>query len=1024
MKILSLHFKNLNSLKGEFKIDFTTPALANAGLFAITGPTGAGKSTILDAITLALYSYTPRLEGINKNSITEKGIIVTKHTKDAFAHIVFEVKNEKYKAEWAIATTNRGNWGDVKHKFSKEIDGEFVAQTQATKATVEMVNQIIGLSQEQFTKAIVLSQGKFDEFLQSKDEKRYELLEIITGTAIYRQIGKKVFESMKLVESEAKDLQKQMGFIQLLTEEEKSEILAQIEQFELAQVSLKKEIDDLTIVKQNKEKINELLAAEKRVAEEISNLETKIEAFKPDLAKLVKHNEAFSLQVDFTNWERTKKEIANAKALKDKLSNQHKELQEIKIKLIELLAEDIKMAVDEDNFIPNLNSFVNKITDFDTKISDTNATLTAQKKSLTSFYQQIPAQSIQEIKPYLQSIDDLQTYIDNSNNRIDKLLLPANFIGDDFDMEIDQLQTQRDLFENAETLKNDIDNNKKYANELNKYLKDAEASLQGFMNESNNQKENLVTIENEVKALEIEVEEMLLTMQLEDYRALLEDGKPCPCCGSKKHPYSTNTPVADNAKKTKLTEKREAYAKLTEENAILGQLYIQLDTERKGEEKNLKETNKAIENNIKLFEKACKQLNVSVDISIIEITEKIKSIDAGLSNLKAHKIWHQTKVPLTSYIEQLKEFKQNEASLNTFKNQRDSLFGARDITVYNNDLILKWNNALNDIKTNKEKIDENEGILKNNETAFVELNKMLDKKVKNAGFDSIEVLGTILLSDAEFKSISEMKLQLDTNSVALKTRQADNKKLLEVAIKNDDPLMMLEDVKISIAAKTDEREGILESKTTGSNKLASDEAERGRVASFAERLEIVKIKEGYHKKLNDLIGDSKGKNFNKIVQRITLKHLFDMANVRLLTLMDRYQLDLVTKPDLTTEDEIWVIDTYMGNERRIIDSVCGGERFVISLALALSLSDLASNNVKLESIFIDEGFGSLSPEELDNAISMLERIQAENGKTVGIISHVESLKERISTQIVIKKAQNGESKIFLKQLGVETSLAV
>jgi exonuclease SbcC len=146
-----------------------------------------------------------------------------------------------------------------------------------------------------------------------------------------------------------------------------------------------------------------------------------------------------------------------------------------------------------------------------------------------------------------------------------------------------------------------------------------------------------------------------------------------------------------------------------------------------------------------------------------------------------------------------------------------------------------------------------------------------------------------------------------------------------------------------------------------------------------------------------------------------------MTNKRLLTLMDRYQIDLGSEKN---EDEIWVIDTYMGDERRVIDSVAGGERFVISLAMALSLSDLASNNVKIDSMFIDEGFGSLSPDALDNAITMLERMQVESEKTIGIISHVESLKERISTQIQVKKLQNGESELYLKDNDKILSLSV
>jgi exonuclease SbcC len=112
----------------------------------------------------------------------------------------------------------------------------------------------------------------------------------------------------------------------------------------------------------------------------------------------------------------------------------------------------------------------------------------------------------------------------------------------------------------------------------------------------------------------------------------------------------------------------------------------------------------------------------------------------------------------------------------------------------------------------------------------------------------------------------------------------------------------------------------------------------------------------------------------------------------------------------------------MGNETRSINSVSGGERFVISLALALALSDMASQNIRIDSLFIDEGFGSLSPDELNNAIQMLERMQLEGNKMLGIISHVESLKERITTQLVVEKIGPGESTLFLSTPEMKISL--
>ena len=179
--------------------------------------------------------------------------------------------------------------------------------------------------------------------------------------------------------------------------------------------------------------------------------------------------------------------------------------------------------------------------------------------------------------------------------------------------------------------------------------------------------------------------------------------------------------------------------------------------------------------------------------------------------------------------------------------------------------------------------------------------------------------------------------------------------------------------------------------------------------------DVQKIQEANRKweLLSRYIGDAVGKSFSTFAQGLTQRRLIILANIRLRKLSDRYLLDI---PNENTDDELMVIDTYLGDERRSIKTLSGGETFIVSLSMALGLSDLASGNIKLESLFIDEGFGSLDPETLDTAISKLEQLQMESNKMIGIISHVDSLKERIGTQIQLEKGNNGFSKIVIKQL--------
>lgn len=160
--------------------------------------------------------------------------------------------------------------------------------------------------------------------------------------------------------------------------------------------------------------------------------------------------------------------------------------------------------------------------------------------------------------------------------------------------------------------------------------------------------------------------------------------------------------------------------------------------------------------------------------------------------------------------------------------------------------------------------------------------------------------------------------------------------------------------------------------------------------------------------LSDLIGSANGAKFRTFAQSLTLEQLLGLANLHLAELAPRYQLQRVPGTDLALQ----VVDRDMGDDIRAVESLSGGESFLVSLALALGLSSLSSHDTRIESLFIDEGFGTLDPESLDTAIASLDALQAA-GRQVGVISHVQTLVERIGVQIKVQSMGGGESRIVL-----------
>ncbi|PKZ68447.1 exonuclease [Moraxella osloensis] len=228
MRILKLRFQNLNSLQGEWEIDFRHAAYADEGIFAITGSTGAGKSTILDAICLALYGATPRLGEITQS----KNDLMSRHTGECRSEVIFATKSGSYRCTWLQKRARKnpeGNLQSPMHEIAPFTDDAAnlpPLETQ-TRKTRKLVAEFTGMDFDRFTRAMLLAQGSFAAFLQANSDERSNLLEEITGTEIYGDISKKVHEFKTQSDAELKTLTDRLSGMTVLSDEEVQSLTSQ-----------------------------------------------------------------------------------------------------------------------------------------------------------------------------------------------------------------------------------------------------------------------------------------------------------------------------------------------------------------------------------------------------------------------------------------------------------------------------------------------------------------------------------------------------------------------------------------------------------------------------------------------------------------------------------------------------------------------------------------------------------------------------------------------------------------------------
>ncbi|MFK3969304.1 AAA family ATPase [Pseudomonas sp. NPDC087358] len=290
MKILAIRLKNLASLAGPFELDFTAEPLASAGLFAITGPTGAGKSTLLDALCLALFGAIPRLNNVGQSRVPEiDGDISTndprnllrRGTGSGYAEVDFVgIDKRRYRARWE---TNRARDNATKKLQASrqtliDLDSEQILSSQNKTEYKTLLEARLGLNFEQFTRAVMLAQSEFSAFLKADDRERSELLEKLTDTAIYSQLGRRAYSKSKEAEDALKALNAQAGNLTPLEPEQRAELeqrfsdaqqQLKLHQAQLRQLELKQQwLNELNRLRDSHQAASEQLASAQQTWEQ------------------------------------------------------------------------------------------------------------------------------------------------------------------------------------------------------------------------------------------------------------------------------------------------------------------------------------------------------------------------------------------------------------------------------------------------------------------------------------------------------------------------------------------------------------------------------------------------------------------------------------------------------------------------------------------------------------------------------------------------------------------------------------
>jgi len=1128
MKFKKLEISNINSI-AEAVIDFEQLMPQDQHIFMIWGPSGAGKSTILDAICIALFCKTPRLQSIAEkkdNQYTDpelrfsdknKGIAINdlrqylkRGEKEGFCQLQF-VGNDSitYTAKTVFSINRNGNLNNTEWSLTSE-NGVWTK----VKEIEQQIVTVTGLTYEQFCRTTLLAQGEFTKFMKSDQNAKAEILEKLTDTSVFSELGRKIYEKYNLKKKDCENLNRENENIVRLNDEQIAEYKAQIgtiqdenKQLDETLNSLSQKaawIKQLAVFQEDVKRSEQLWQAANTALNSEENQQTRLwiaqweqteterntllelQKLRQNAIEITQSEKDYQIQYQqltsgclflketMSQTETSKKQLqesldaqaykkeafANAQALSEKLKQyaqfgqnitqnkgkfQHNleilstsehtlaqkqteinqkqaeidkvgtALNELKEKakafdltqltLLQSQQKDRLRDLNEANkSVQTLKSQQNEIKELKKNLAEKQKlveTLTAQMQREQEAYTK--AQTMQESAQHI--YDSAAKSVNDFAKQV-RATLQVGDICPVCGQKVAQLLTNEAVEESVIKLKNALDDAKKATISTRKqleetvlHLKAEEGNVNSLKNDLQNkslkQKTDLTALENVCKRLQIMVNETIqdqINQQLADNEKVLKEIEE------------------------KITVSRGLNQEIEKANAEIDNLKKQLEDLRKNHHEielqatKLQQDNKALQARWEEDEKQQSQLQEEMSgflsTTYPNWTENPTQTAQSLSN--EANIYAKSQEKLTKLQESAEKLQNEQQQIERHQQQIQSLFDWTPAEKPQpiDHLAEKWADFVTKctvLSQNKTilhtDIVKKESILQSYYSEHAEIQEDTLTRLANTSRDTITQL-------REQQAFAQNQVQ-NTHGQFLKAQETLQKH------QESKPSFAEGEDLAQIEAKIAENN---QQKTEKSQKigqiqhiLEEDARNKKQYADTLRQLDLLQQEMRQWERLSNVFGDSTGNKFRKIAQSFILQKLLDNTNYFLGMLSDRYELTGADK-----ELMILVKDKYLGDAPRPVEMVSGGESFLISIALALGLSNLALQGISSDFIFIDEGISQLDGSLCDSVVNTLQQLHHIVHCNIGIISHLDVLAEKIPTKILVQPVSHGTSQLRIQ----------